>query len=326
MKYKFFTLHLICFYLFTTGVSTLLAAPVNVQIKLTNQYEKTLENLKIERINADNTVSELAFEYSKVGVLSFSAEEDDSIHIYAENAKDLRFSVAHLAEKKHITLSKKFTLSDLVNPLFYIHYGGLWVLLAIVFAETGLFLGFFLPGDSLLFVAGVFSQNLAKSFIYTDSEFINLLLVMLLVFTAGVLGNWVGFVMGYRSGKFFYNMKDSWYFKKKYLDQAHEFYEKNGGGAIILARFLPIIRTFAPIVAGIVKMNKAKFMVYNIMGCVAWVLLLVGGGHYLDAYIRKKFEFELKDHLEAIIIVIVAITTLPIIWKMVVSKVKKAVQ
>ncbi|MBS1908426.1 MAG: VTT domain-containing protein [Bacteroidetes bacterium] len=212
----------------------------------------------------------------------------------------------------------EFNWHELLNPAFYIENGGLWLFLFIVFAETGLFAGFFLPGDSLLFVAGIYSNDLIMQGlnINTGSDFLQLLILTLLVIISGVLGNSVGYWFGLKSGPTLYNRKDSFFFKKRYLEQAHDFYEKNGAGTIVVARFLPIIRTFAPIVAGIVKMDKKKFMFYNIVGCIAWAVTMLFAGHYLNSFIKSRYNFDLKEHLEVIVLGIVAITTLPVIWKL----------
>src|SRR6185369_16830191 len=135
------------------------------------------------------------------------------------------------------------TLRDLLNPEFYINNGGLWLLLFIVFAETGLMVGFFLPGDSLLFVAGIYSKMLINSMIPggTGSDFIDLLLLILLLSVCGILGNMAGYWFGKKSGPFLYTRKDTFLFKRKYLLRAKEFFDKHGGQAIVFARFLPII-------------------------------------------------------------------------------------
>lgn len=210
------------------------------------------------------------------------------------------------------------TFRDLINPEFYINNGGLWVMLFIVFAETGLMVGFFLPGDSLLFVAGIYSQNLIDSLITggSGSDFFNLVLLWILVSVCGVLGNMVGYWFGKKSGHYLFQRKDNFFFKRKHLLDAKAFYEKHGGQAIVFARFLPIIRTFAPIVAGIVQMDKKKFVYYNVVGCVAWVFLMLFAGHYGYRFFLTKFNFDLKKHLEVIVIGIVLITTLPVLYKM----------
>jgi len=140
-----------------------------------------------------------------------------------------------------------FQWHDLINPQFYIEYGGLWLLLFVIFAETGLFAGFFLPGDSLLFVAGIYSRDLASQLIPPSTEFIDLLVLWIIISIAGIAGNYLGFWFGGKSGPFLYERKDTFLFKKKYLLSATEFYQRYGGWAIVAARFVPIIRTFAPL-------------------------------------------------------------------------------
>jgi len=215
-------------------------------------------------------------------------------------------------------LELAITFKDLLNPEFYINNGGLWVLLFIVFAETGLMVGFFLPGDSLLFVAGIYSPKLVDKLIPggTGSGAIDLLILLVLVSICGILGNAAGYWFGKKSGPFLFHRKDTFFFKKRHLYDAKAFYDKHGGQAIVFARFLPIIRTFAPIVAGIVQMERKKFMYYNIIGCVAWVFTMLLAGHYLQIFFEKRFNFDLKNHLEIIVIGIVLITTLPVLYKL----------
>jgi membrane-associated protein len=209
------------------------------------------------------------------------------------------------------------TFRDLLNPEFYIQNGGLWLFLFIVFAETGLFAGFFLPGDSLLFVAGIYSTELAAEVYNTGNDFFNLVLIATLVVIAGVIGNSVGYWFGHKSGPYLFKRKDTFFFKKKHLFTAKEFYDKNGGAAIIFARFIPIIRTFAPIIAGIVNMDKKKFMFYNVVGCIAWAVSMLFAGHYLYKFFLSQFNFDLKEHLEVIVLGIVLVTTLPVIMKLI---------
>jgi membrane-associated protein len=213
-------------------------------------------------------------------------------------------------------LLSSFEWHQLLQPQFYIEHGGLWVLLFIVFAETGLFVGFFLPGDSLLFVAGIYSNMLMHSFVDTQNSFINLVLLIILISLAGILGNATGYWFGRKVGPAMYNWKDNFIFKQHYLQQAHDFYEKHGGGAIIFARFVPIVRTFAPIVAGIVNMHQKKFTFFNVIGCVAWVIAMVAGGHYLDKFFIETYQFDIKKHLEIIVLVIVLVTTAPVLFKL----------
>ncbi len=221
-----------------------------------------------------------------------------------------------------IFLLNAFHWSQLLQPQFYIEHGGLWLLLFVVFAETGLFAGFFLPGDSLLFVAGIYSTNLANEIMPTGSEYIDLLILLILISTAGIAGNSLGYWFGHKVGPAMYGWKENVLFKRHYLEQAHDFYEKHGAGAIIAARFIPIIRTFAPIVAGIVQMNRSRFFMFNVIGSVAWVFSMLVGGHFLQKWIFSEFGFDLKLHLEVIVLGIVLITTAPVIVKLFFSKKK----
>ena len=222
-----------------------------------------------------------------------------------------------------ITFLEAFHWSQLLQPQYYIENGGLWLLLFVVFAETGLFFGFFLPGDSLLFVAGIYSAPLASQIFVSDNEWLNLFIIFSFISVAGILGNYVGYQIGNKVGPAMYDWKENLFFKKKYLAQAQAFYEKHGGRAIVIARFIPIIRTFAPIVAGIVKMDKAKFTYFNVVGCLAWVASMLCAGHFLQSYILNQFQFDLKKHLEVIVIVIVFVTTAPVIFQVIKHRAQK---
>ena len=214
-----------------------------------------------------------------------------------------------------ITLLDAFHGSQVLQPQYYIENGGLWLLLFVVFAETGLFFGFFLPGDSLLFVAGIYSAPLAAQIFVSENEWINLLVIFSFISVAGILGNYVGYQIGNKVGPAMYDWKENLLFKKKYLVQAHSFYEKHGGRAIVIARFIPIVRTFAPIVAGIVKMDKRKFIYNNVVGCITWVATMLCAGHFLQSYILNHFQFDLKKHLEVIVLGIVFVTTAPVVFQ-----------
>ena len=219
-----------------------------------------------------------------------------------------------------------FTFRDLLLPDFYINNGGLWLILFIVFAETGLMVGFFLPGDSLLFVAGIYSKMLISSVIPggVGSDFADLMILFVLISICGILGNMAGYWFGRKGGPYLFERKDTFFFKKRHLFQAKEFYERHGGQAIVFARFLPIIRTFAPIVAGVVQMERKKFMFYNVIGCVSWVFAMLMAGHYLDKLFIREFGLDLKQHLELIVIGIILITTLPVLYKIFFTKKKPA--
>ncbi len=218
----------------------------------------------------------------------------------------------------------QFHWTQLLQPQWYINNGGLWFIVFTIFAETGLFAGFFLPGDSLLFVTGIYSNDLVNKGlgIYGAGSFTNLIILGIIISVAGILGNYAGYWFGRKSGPFLFHRKDTFLFKKKYLLQAKDFYDKHGGGAIVMARFLPIVRTFAPIVAGIVGMDKKKFSFYNVLGCVAWVFTMLFAGHYLQQLFLRWFQFDLKEHLEIIVIGIVLVTTAPIIIKLFFGKKK----
>ncbi|KQM38291.1 DedA family protein [Chryseobacterium sp. Leaf201] len=210
---------------------------------------------------------------------------------------------------------------DLLNPEFYINNGGFWLILFIVFAETGLFIGFFLPGDSLLFVSGIYAVKIiAETFGSTGSDFLDTTILASCVSVAAIIGNEVGYYFGRKAGPALYRKRDTMLFKKKYLYQAHDFFEKNGALAIIMARFLPVVRTFTPIVAGIVRMDKKEFLRDNVIGGVLWSFLLIFAGHYLDKLFMDQFQIDLKKKLELIIIVIVLITTVPVIIKFLFGK------
>jgi membrane-associated protein len=233
-------------------------------------------------------------------------------------------------------LLEAFHWSQLLQPQWYVENGGLWLLLFVVFAETGLLFGFFFPGDSLLFVAGIYAHKLdngepglAHQFLkainmgHVQNEWIDLLVLSGLLAVCGILGNTAGYWTGRKVGPAMYTWRDRFLFKKKYLFQAKEFYDKHGGLAVIGARFLPFIRTFAPIVAGIVQMDRKKFHFFNIVGSIAWVVTMVFGGYFLQKWVLNQFGFDLKQHLEIIVLGIVFITTAPVLIKMLTPHKKK---
>ncbi len=215
-----------------------------------------------------------------------------------------------------------FEWTQLLNPEFYITLKiggiewGLYIVAFIVFAETGLFAGFFLPGDSLLFLSGIYSRDLIENVFIIPSDLANVTLLATIIAVAGVLGNMVGYWFGAKSGYYLFKKEDSFWFKKKYLLQSKDFFERYGGKAIIFARFLPIFRTFAPIIAGIVTMDKKKFMFYNILSSILWSFTLVFAGHYLYGLFLDKFGIDLKHYIEYIIIIIILLSTLPVVIKL----------
>lgn len=292
-----------------------------VKLKIINQYEVAVPKLFFIE-NGRSTEVDLTSD----GTCTVDITASDSILLKADNYRDLRLPVSKLAEGSTIIMHKNFSWKDLINPMFYIIYGGLWLLLFIIFAETGLFAGFFLPGDSLLFVAGIYSRNLGHEFLKligmgaVHNDLLDLLVIIVLVSIAGILGNTTGYLFGKKIGPAMFHWKDNLLFKQKYLYQAKEFYDKHGGGAVVIARFIPIIRTFAPIVSGIVQMPRSKFAFFNIVGCIAWVASMILAGHFLQQWIMAQFAFNLKQHLEIIVIGIVLISTLPIIIKLITGK------
>lgn len=206
-----------------------------------------------------------------------------------------------------------------------INYGGLYILLLVIFAETGLFVGFFFPGDSLLFAAGIYADDLAKKFMgIPKEEAISFglphIIIIVMIIAASILGNVVGYWFGRKTGPLLYERRETWLFKRKHLLRATDFYNRYGKATIFLAKFLPIIRTFAPIVAGVVKMNRPTFMFYNIVGSICWVSSMMLGGYFLESWVLRKFEFSLKDHIEAITIGIILVTTLPVLYKLFFAK------
>ena len=169
----------------------------------------------------------------------------------------------------------------------------------IVFAETGLFLGFFLPGDSLLFVAGVLASQ----------DIFSLPLLLVSVFISALLGNFVGYEFGFRVGEKLFSREDSLFFKKKHAESARDFYNENGGRTIFFARFMPVVRTFAPIVAGVAKMNRKSFFFFNILGGFAWVFGLILSGYFLGTSI------DVDKYLLPIILGIIILSFLPVVHK-----------
>lgn len=298
-------------------------AQQSVKLRVFNQYEAPVDQFSVS-VQGQKT------DYSNngSGVVDITISGADTVLFSAKGYADQKFSATSLTNNDTIILKKQFSWKDLLNPMFYIVYGGLWLLLFIVFAETGLFAGFFLPGDSLLFVAGIYSENLAKEFLKLfgmaaiGNEWLDLLVLCGLISAAGIIGNAVGYRFGKKIGPAMYQWKDNLLFKKRYLHEAHDFYEKHGGGAIVFARFLPIVRTFAPIVAGIVGMDRKKFAFYNVIGCIAWVVSMIFAGHFLQIWVRNQFGFELKDRLELIVIIIILVTTAPVFWKLFFGKKK----
>lgn len=188
--------------------------------------------------------------------------------------------------------------------------GGFYLLLIVVFAETGLFFGFFLPGDYLLFLAGLFCAS-------------GLLPVSIYALCAGllgaaILGNFTGYWFGRKTGPMLFKRKDSLLFKRKYIIAAEEFYHKYGALALILGRFMPIIRTFAPIFAGVVRVDLARFSILNVVGAIVWVAVLTLSGYFLGQHFPQ-----IINYIEYIIIGFISLTTVPIVVAVVRKSLKK---
>ena len=173
---------------------------------------------------------------------------------------------------------------------------GLIGLFAIVFAESGLFFGFFLPGDSLLFTAGFLASQ----------GYFSLGMLMLLLSIAAIAGDSVGYWTGEKFGRRLFTREDSFWFNKKHLDTAHEFYEKHGGKAIVLARFLPAVRTFVPIVAGMARMSYRKFLLFNVFGGLFWVVSLTAGGYVFGSLIP-----DVDRYLIPVVLLIIIVSAAP---------------
>lgn len=202
-------------------------------------------------------------------------------------------------------------LKDLTNPESIVKLG-LPLLLFVIFAETGLFFGFFLPGDSLVFISGLLCAT------NNDLMGVNIFVLIALMSAAAILGNMVGYWFGKRVGAALYNRPDSFFFKRRHVDATRAFYEKHGGKTLFLGRFLPIIRTFAPILAGVINVNTAKFVAYNISGAVCWIGSIASVGYFLGTRYPG-----IKEHLGIIVIGLIIITTIPVVMTYIRERKKK---
>lgn len=189
-------------------------------------------------------------------------------------------------------------LMALLTTVFSGWYGYL-LLFAIVFSETGLLVGFFLPGDSLLFTVGVVA----------GAGKLNLVLINILLIVAAIVGDAVGYLLGRQTGPRIFERQDSLLFKREYVEKTQAFYEKHGGKTIVYARFVPIVRTFAPFIAGVGKMPYSKFLSYNIFGGIGWVILMTTLGYLFGdlEIVRKNFE--------KVILGIILVSVLPVLWE-----------
>lgn len=202
---------------------------------------------------------------------------------------------------------------------FIVQYGatvGYLIIFAIIFAESGLLIGFFLPGDSLLFTAGILASPAAKGLLQSlgvpaESAFFSLPILLIGCFIAAVAGDSVGYTFGRRVGRRLFEREDSMLFSKKNIYRAQEFYEKHGGKAIVLARFVPIVRTFAPIVAGIGDMKYSRFVSFNVVGGLLWAVGVTVLGYLLGERIPPD---QIDKYLIPLVVLIVLISVAPAIY------------
>src|ERR1700741_1522936 len=192
-------------------------------------------------------------------------------------------------------------LKDLTNPESIVKLG-LPLLLFVIFAETGLFVGFFLPGDSLVFISGLICATSPQLLN------VNLFVLIFLMCLAAILGNITGYLFGKKVGPKLFKRDDSFFFKKRHLTATKSFYDRHGGKTLVLGRFLPIIRTFAPILAGVIQVDFKKFMLYNVIGALSWIGTVCSIGYFLG----KQFP-QTKDYLGYIVIGLIIITTIPVL-------------
>lgn len=205
----------------------------------------------------------------------------------------------------------------LLDPNWIMNNGGLYLVLLVLFIETGIVIGFFLPGDPLLFISGMVIASASETPYPFKDQYFNLPFWMALFIVSTILGNFFGYWFGYKFKHVVNRQEDTWFLKRKHIKIAHDFYEKRGGFAIAIARFLPIVRTFAPIIAGTVEMDFKKFAFYNVVGAIVWVGTLTSLGYLLGN------NLWVKSNLEFILLGIIILVTAPIILKLFVSKESK---
>jgi membrane-associated protein len=195
-------------------------------------------------------------------------------------------------------LNPKYLIDWMLGLLgIYVYFG----LFFVIFAETGLAVGFFLPGDSLLVVSGLFAA----------AEKLNIWLVMLAFFCGSVIGDNTGYWTGRVMGKTLFNRESSWIFKPSRVEKAKHFFEKYGVKTVVLARFVPIVRTFAPLVVGAAEMPYIKFLTFSIIGGALWICSMVLAGYFLGGVIERALGIRLEDHIEKVVIVVVVLSLLP---------------
>ncbi len=188
--------------------------------------------------------------------------------------------------------------------------GGTWATATIVFVETGLLVGFFLPGDSLLVTAGIVVASTAQA--PDPAQRIDVWTMLAVTSVAAVVGDAVGFFIGSKLGPALFKKDDSLLFKKRHIERAHAFYERYGGKTIVIARFVPIVRTFAPTVAGAAGMNYRRFLAFNVFGGVGWVASMLLGGYYAGGAINARYGAgTVEKYLHPIIFVVIFLSFVP---------------
>jgi len=193
---------------------------------------------------------------------------------------------------------------DLIQSFFQTVYNvpelirlvGFYGIVAVIFAETGLLIGFFLPGDSLLITAGLFAAR-------GDFKFASLILALI---PAAIVGNATGYFIGHRTGMALYQRPDSLLFRREHLTMTHEYYVKHGGKTIVLAQFIPILRTFAPVVAGVAEMGYRQFATYNVVGAILWVGSMTTAGYLLGNLVPN-----IEKRIHYVVAVVIAISLMP---------------
>ncbi len=208
---------------------------------------------------------------------------------------------------KDYVLNPKVLIDTMLGTMGGYVYVGLFL---IVFAETGLAIGFFLPGDSLLVVAGLFAA----------AGKLDLMILMVTLFVAAVIGDTVGYYTGRKMGRTLFTRPKSRFFNPKHIQKAHAFYEKHGGKTIVIARFVPIVRTFAPLVAGAAEMTYRSFIFYNVFGGLLWIVSMLLAGYYLGGLVEQLMRnvfgiegFLLEEHIDKVVIVVVLLSIMPIL-------------
>jgi len=186
--------------------------------------------------------------------------------------------------------------SNVYNVPELIRLVGFYGIVAVVFAETGLLIGFFLPGDSLLITAGLFAAR-------GDFDFATLILSLI---PAAIIGNATGYYIGHRTGQALYQRPDSLLFRREHLKMTHDYYLQHGGKTIVIAQFIPILRTFAPVVAGVAEMGYRQFATYNVVGAILWVGSMTTAGYLLGNLVPN-----IEQRIHYVVAVVIAISLIP---------------